>query len=332
MAPPSSRVWQSLSRNSNTSSSRPSHRLLTIAAATTLTLATATTTAYYLLQRLRKRKQQLLELANNNKSGTGLRSRLYKGKVYHTRFHPTHHKFGYTIFYAYIDLDELPVLLDTLWPLASSTTTALARFDVRDHLKGVGDETQPLAIRVRDLVEEKIGKRPKGPICLLTHLTYLGYCFNPVSFYYIWDEKGEELETVVAEVSNTPWLEQYCYVLDPRNKREVKARRHGVDGWNYIFQKRFHVSPFMDLEHVYDWDFTPPRERLMVSTTMVKGTEQWFNALMHLNAIPFTAMGLMECCLRWPLLTQTVQFLIHYQAFHLWRKRVPFFPHPEGEE
>ena len=33
------------------------------------------------------------------------------------------------------------------------------------------------------------GRRPSGPIRVLTHLRYFGYIFNPVTFYYCFDEQ-----------------------------------------------------------------------------------------------------------------------------------------------
>ncbi len=71
----------------------------------------------------------------------------------------------------------------------------------------------PLERCVRDLVETETGHRPCGPIRLLTHLRYFGYCFNPVSFYYCYDPSGQDIVAVVAEVTNTPWGERHCYVL-----------------------------------------------------------------------------------------------------------------------
>ena len=60
---------------------------------------------------------------------------------------------------------------------------------------------------------------------LLTNLRTLGHCFNPVSFYYCFDD-AENLEAVVAEVTNTPWGERHAYVLDapPHRARQGDAR------------------------------------------------------------------------------------------------------------
>ena len=54
-------------------------------------------------------------------------------------------------------------------------------------------------------MEAKTGQRPTGRIELLTNLAYAGYCFNPISVYYVWNAAGTAVETVLAEVSNTPW-------------------------------------------------------------------------------------------------------------------------------
>ena len=75
---------------------------------------------------------------------------------------------------------------------------------------------------------------------LLTNLRCLGHLFNPVSFYYCFDRAGEELEAVVAEVTNTPWGERHAYVLGVR----------GTDGGvRERVDKVFHVSPFMAMDH-----------------------------------------------------------------------------------
>lgn len=101
---------------------------------------------------------------------------------------------------------------------------------------------------------------------------------------------------------------------------------------NYKFNKNFHVSPFMDMEHLYDWDFSPPKDRIMVSTTMIKGDLKYFNGCFNMEKMDLTPLSLSYCMVRYPLITWVVQFLIHLQAFHLWMKKVPFYPHPQGTE
>ncbi len=45
---------------------------------------------------------------------------------------------------------------------------------------------------VRRTVTAQTGRRPDGPIRVLTHLRYFGYIFNPVTFYYCFDSSGTE--------------------------------------------------------------------------------------------------------------------------------------------
>ena len=77
----------------------------------------------------------------------------------------------------------------------------------------LGDPAVPLDQAVLDLVEERTGRRPDGPVRLLTSVRTFGHVFNPVSFYYCFDRGGEQVQAVVAEVTNTPWGERHTYAL-----------------------------------------------------------------------------------------------------------------------
>jgi len=134
---------------------------------------------------------------------------VYEGVVRHRRHEPVRHELAYRVALLYLDLGELPRLLDG-HPLWSARRPALAWIRRADHL---GDPREPLDEAVRDLVAERTGRRPDGPVRLLTHARYLGHCFNPVSFYYCFDAGGRALRAVVAEVTNTPWGERHAYVV-----------------------------------------------------------------------------------------------------------------------
>ena len=163
--------------------------------------------------------------------------------------------FQYRLFMMYLDLQELPRLFRGTW-FWSVDRVNLAYLRRRDHL---GDPRVPLDHAVRDLVQERVGSRPRGPIRFLTHLRYFGHCFNPVSFYYFYDRQDRHVETTVAEVHNPPWGEEHCYVF-PESMNEHPSR-----GWKpYRFSKAFHVSPFMEMDISYDWRFREPGETLSV--------------------------------------------------------------------
>ena len=128
-------------------------------------------------------------------------SKLYIGKVVHHRHSPIEHRFSYSLFMLYLDLDELPRLFDRYW-FWSVKRFNFAQFRRQDHL--VGKEC--LKSTVLDFVETQTGNRPAGRVCVLTHLRYFGYVMNPVSFYYCFDATNQHILAIVAEVHNTPCL------------------------------------------------------------------------------------------------------------------------------
>ena len=140
-----------------------------------------------------------------------MHSALYEGWVRHRRHRPVAHEFRFPLCMVYLDLDELPELFRDSW-LWSAERPALAWFRRADHL---GPPDAPLAQCVRDRVAAITGRRPAGPVRLLTHLRYAGFAMNPVSFYYCFDAGGERLEAVLAEVTNTPWRERHPILAAP---------------------------------------------------------------------------------------------------------------------
>lgn len=248
---------------------------------------------------------------------------VYEGWVRHRRFEPVAHSFRYRLFLMYLDLDELPAVLDP-YPGWSARRRALARFRRADFL---GDPARPLAACVRDEVESQTGARPAGPIRLLAGLRYLGHAFNPVSFYYCFDPAGERVEAVVAEVENIPWGERHAYVLD-------RGQRTGTVLCDE-FEKRLHVSPLMSMEQTYAFRATEPGGRLSVHIESrprggANDGGKSFDATLNLRRRELSQPLLAGLLARYPAMSLQVVAKIYAQAARLKLKGARYFPHPQG--
>lgn len=248
-----------------------------------------------------------------------MKSAIYEGRVRHRRFSPVPHAFSYRLFMMYVDLDELPTVFKNRW-FWSVDRTNLASLKRRDH---VGDRSIPLDEFIRQLVEARTGQRPDGPIRLLTHLRYFGYVFNPVSFYFCYDRSAGRVDTIVAEITNTPWGERHCYVLGADHNRASGKRKH------YRFDKVFHISPFIDMDVVYDWRFTEPASQLAIHMENLRDGRPFFDATMRLERRELSGPSLARVLVQYPLMTAKIISAIHWQALRLWIKGVPFFAHPK---
>ena len=244
-------------------------------------------------------------------------SAIYEGTVRHRRFAVSGHELRHRLALAYLDLDELPELLGGR---LLAPRPGLVRFRRGDYL---GDARIPLAEAVRDTVQAQTARRPAGPIRLLTQLRTWGHCFNPVSFYYCLDPSGEAVQSVVAEVTNTPWGERHAYVLTP----ERSASRTVLRG---SFAKALHVSPFMGMDHRYEWRLTAPGETLSVHIASHSGGQLAFDATLELRRGELTRSSLARMTARYPLATPRVLALIYGHALRLKLKGVPLHPHPRA--
>ncbi len=202
--------------------------------------------------------------------------------------------------------------------LSSARRPALAWFRRADHL---GDPRQELAHCARELVAERTGRRPAGPVALLTHLRCFGHNFNPVSFYWCFGEDGETVQAVIAHVTNTPWGESHSYVLEAERATARIARGS--------FEKRLHVSPLMGMDLVYRLSMGVPGERLSVHIEAASPQQPpQFDATLSMARREWSAAELGRLLARHPLQTAVILGRIYGHALHLRLRGANYHPHP----
>lgn len=253
-------------------------------------------------------------------------SAIYTGKVRHRRFSPKQHAFEYDVFMMYLDTREIADIfsLSRFWSLTHFAPAQFKRSDFHINKNQLAQNPLPsIDESVRNTVASTLGERPSGPIRMLVNLRYWGINMNPLSTYYCFDDSGENLIAILAEVHNTPWDERHAYVLtgdDFSHKQHVN------------FPKEFHVSPFNPLEMDYRWHSTTPNETLALHLENWQDNSKIMDATMTLVREPITTKSMNRILIRFPWMTVKVVAAIYWQAVKLWWKGVPIFTHTNTSE
>jgi DUF1365 family protein len=240
---------------------------------------------------------------------------IYEGTIRHRRRSPER-QFRYRLSLAYVDLAELPRLLGGR---LTAARPGLLRFRRADYL---GDASVPLDHAVRDAVQHHSGVRPAGPIRVLTQLRSFGHSFNPVSFYYCFEPGGEQLQAIVAEVTNTPWRERHAYVLVAGGDATGMLRDSS--------EKRMHVSPLMGMDQRYRFAAAAPGETLSLHIESSQEGQSVFDATLSLRRRPLTEASARQLAWRYPFASVRVLALIYVQALRARLAGASYHPHPQA--
>ncbi|GGO63337.1 DUF1365 domain-containing protein [Bowmanella pacifica] len=235
--------------------------------------------------------------------------RLYSGQVWHKRHRPATHAFSYSLKLFWLDLQNLPQL-DSYFGLSYRRWAAL-RFKRQDYLT---EPQRPLHEVAKQKMSELAGFPLDGEVFLLAPLRWFGLYFSPVNFYYLRQTDGT-FSHVMAEVSNTPWNERHCYLIDLRNPQDT--------------DKAFHVSPFNPMSMRYQWHFSTPAEHLQVKIACV--TEQTdFEAGIQMSEKKLNRTELLNVMLN----TMTLKTLvgIYWQAAKIYLKGNPVYGHTSSHK
>ena len=261
-----------------------------------------------------------------------LLSGIYQGVIKHTRYHQKKHHFNYGISMLSLDLDELATM--DYGRLFNWKKWALLFFNSKDYLshisnipddKSIGNPILKLKYKVLSTVEniynaqEKADSNDKLILCdkviFAGQIRHFGIYFSPVNFFFCYhDNKAQYL---LAEVSNTPWNQRHCYLINLNHQMTT--------------QKAFHVSPFMNMDMSYKWHIKPPTEKLNVCIESVN-QERLFSAWLSLSRKELNKGSLTKMLLHFPFMTITIFTGIYWQALKLFLKGVSFVAYQSKKE
>ena len=236
-------------------------------------------------------------------------SYIYTGNVVHKRFKPKIHYFKYKVFSLLIDLSEIK-LLDQNLKIFSYNKFNIVSFYDKDHGARNGSSIKDWVIS--NLKKNKIDTE-NIQIKLLCYPRIFGYVFNPLSVFYIYD-RSSNLISILYEVKNT-FGEQHTYVF----KTEIN---HNLI--QHTCKKKFHVSPFIEMDCTYFFRLLKPGNKISVIIDQNDNNGKILYASQDGVRSEINNINLIKSYLKHPLMTFKIIFAIHYEAFKLWSKGIKF--------
>ena len=233
-------------------------------------------------------------------------STIYNGKVIHRRFKPKEHYFKYSVFSLLIDIDELKIIENKIKIFSYNKFNIISFFD-KDHGPRDGTSVKEWVIKnLRDIGIEN----HKIQIKLLCYPRIFGYVFNPLSVFFIYDESSR-LIAILYEVKNT-FGEQHTYIFKTEDEKVI------INDCS----KKFHVSPFIEMECHYYFRVLKPSDKISVIIDQKDKDGKLLYASQDGKASELNEKNLLTSYISHPLMTFKIIAAIHYEALKLWLKGI----------
>jgi len=236
-------------------------------------------------------------------------SSIYNGTVIHRRFKPKAHFFRYRVFSLLIDLSDLNNLNKEITFFSYNRFNLISFFD-KDH--GERDGSSLIEWVKKHLVENSITSKDIR-IKLLCYPRILGYVFNPLSVFFVYD-KNENLISILYEVKNT-FGEQHTYIFKTNINNNLVQ---------HMCKKKFHVSPFIEMDCVYFFRLLKPSNKISVIIDQNDNEGKILYASQDGIKSEITNSNMIKSYLKHPLMTFKIILAIHFEAFKLWGKGIRF--------
>ena len=236
-------------------------------------------------------------------------SSIYNGTVIHKRFKPKVHFFKYKVFSILIDISEINLLHKNLKIFSYNSFNIISFYDA-DH--GPRDGTSVKEWVIKNLKDNQIDTKDIK-IKLLCYPRIFGFVFNPLSVFFIYNKKSE-LISILYEVKNT-FDEQHTYIF--KNRENENLIKHTC-------KKKFHVSPFIEMNCTYFFKILKPGDKISVIIDQYDEEGKLLYASQDGSRIELNNKNLFLSYLKHPLMTFKIIAAIHFEAFKLWIKGIKF--------
>ena len=238
-----------------------------------------------------------------------INSAIYNGQVIHKRFKPKVHHFKYKVFSLLIDLSELEIL-DKKVNFFSFNKFNLISFHEKDHGERDGSS---LKLWVQKNLEKNNIQHKDIKIKILCYPRIFGFVFNPLSVFYVYNLE-DQLISILYEVKNT-FGEQHTYIFKVLKDSNLIQNN---------CSKKFHVSPFIDMNCNYFFRLLKPGSKISVIIDQYDSEDKVLYASQDGIRSDFNTKQLIKSYLKHPIMTFKIIIAIHYEAFKLWAKGIKF--------
>lgn len=239
-------------------------------------------------------------------------------KVFHERYFPRKYKFQSRLFWLALDLNDLNSHL-----FFSLNRWNLLSFYEKDHIDYKSFVAENFNVDLKHLKFHKS--------LLLTQPRFVGYVFNPVSYFFFETNFGP---CAIIEIGNTfnekkPYfIGPECFHKDEKDQSTYKYISISVD-------KQFYISPFTSSKnkmefYFYQLNFEDLSQfKIKIHDFRKENGLEVKAALEVLEQEFIHGFSVFKYFLLYPMQAFMVTIMIHFHALKLYLKRVPFFTKQE---
>lgn len=232
---------------------------------------------------------------------------LLKSKIIHQRLIKPPYQFHYPAFHILVNMSE-----------ATQSTSLFFSFD-KFNLYSFYNKDFSVQKITELLIQHKV-KIETPTIFLLTMPRILGYSFNPISIWYVFNQ--DVLVSIITEVHNT-FKEKHFYVFTYKDRSLLNNKLYK--------DKAFHVSPLLNMDNHYEFIFDNQRN-IKVIINEYHQENCILKTSLICQPVLFSNFYLLKNFMLLPFFTLRIVFNIHYQALKIKLRGATYYPKPKKND